>query len=156
MNWKEVRDELKIRSEKFRDFGHYDKISKNVRIDLLKTHNNTCRYCGGVYPKYLICTFISDVKTNDLCCRACYLITHINYGLYKELRLYYSHMKQIDIVKKTIEFIIDNDRIPLPFEIDPDILQTPISLLEFINIVNNYDRGLIIWRFLIKKVLKKV
>ena len=139
MDWQKIRYELSIKSEKFRDFGHNDKIAKNVRNDLLKTFNYTCRHCGGVYHKYMICTYIPDCKSNDILCRLCYLITHLNYGVYKELKVYYSHLSQIDIIRKTVDLIIENDRIPTPLEIDPNILQVPISILEYINIINNYD-----------------
>jgi hypothetical protein len=47
-------------------------------------------------------------------------------------------MSQLDIVKKTAEYIIDNDEVPFPNKIDPNIKTSPLSILEFIKILNNY------------------
>lgn len=139
MNWSAVRDTLSPKCENFKDFGHYDKISKKDRTKILAENNYSCRYCGGIYSKYLMSTYIPSVKSSDIACRACYLITHLNYGNYTELRVYYSTMSQLDIVKKTVDYIIDNDEVPLPNIIDPNIKTSPLSILEFINVLNNYS-----------------
>lgn len=140
MNWTNPRDVLIPNCKNYGDFGFADnKFNKQVRGQLLEQHKNTCRYCGGTYAKYLICTYIPNSKVNDLCCRLCHMITHINTVLFGQIELYYSETSQIDIVKKTIEYVIKNNVIPQPFQIDNNIKLTPISLLEFVNILNNYD-----------------
>ena len=139
MKWLEVRETLVHRSELFRDYGHYDKISKKNRGTILADNNYTCRYCGGVYPKYLISIYIPKAKVTDIACRLCFLISRLNYGNYNEIKLYYSEMNQLDIVKNTVEYIIANNSIPSPNLIDKNIKTSPISVLEYINIMNNYD-----------------
>lgn len=137
MNWTTPRDVLIPRCPDFKNYGHNEKVSKNERAKILTNNNYTCRYCGGYYVKYLICSYLEDIKGYDVCCRICYLITHLNYGFYNELKLYYSTMPQIDIIKKTVEYTINYSKIPQPTDIDPNVKTVPISLLEYINILNN-------------------
>lgn len=139
MNWLKSRDVIIPTCESFKYFGHNDKFTKQLRNNILSENNYSCRYCGGIYPKYLICIKINQINKIDICCRICYIITHLNYGLFKELKLYYSLMPQLDIIRKTVDFIIKYNEIPPPNKIDENIELTPISLIEFINILNNYD-----------------
>ena len=112
MNWLQIRETLSHRCESFRDFGHFDKFSKKDRSKILANNNYSCRYCGGIYPKYLISTYIPYAKVSDVACRICFLVTHLNYGFYNEIKIYYSLMSQVDIVKNTVDYIIDNNEIP--------------------------------------------
>ena len=137
MDWLQERDIIIPKCNNYRDFGYSDNFSKKIRNEILSKNNYTCRFCGGIYPKYLICSYISYAKCNDVLCRACYLVTHLNSGLFEELQLYYSIMPQCEIIRKTVDYIINNNEIPLPTKIDNDIKLLPISLLEFINILNN-------------------
>ena len=139
MNWLSERDTILPQCENYRDFGFNDNFSKKIRNEILAINNYTCRYCGGIYPKYLISCYILQSKCNDIVCRACYIITHLNSGLFNEINLYYSEMSQIDIIRKTIDLIIKNNQIPLPSLIDENIKILPISILEFINILNNIE-----------------
>lgn len=139
MNWLNSREELKHRCESFRDFGHFDKISKKDRSKILTDNNYSCRYCGGIYPKYLMSTYIPHSKVSDVACRMCFLITHLNYGFYNEMKIYYSEMSQLDIVKNTVKYILDNNEIPEPLTIDINLKTSPLSMLEYINILNNYE-----------------
>ena len=139
MNWLNPRDELLHRCENFRDFGHYDKISRKNRGEILAENNYTCRYCGGVYPKYLMSVYIPHAKTSDVTCRMCYIITKLNYGHYNEIKIFYSLMSQLDIIKNTVNYLIDNNEMPKPNQIDKDVQTSPLSVLEYINLLNNYD-----------------
>ncbi|QKF93627.1 hypothetical protein QKU48_gp0169 [Fadolivirus algeromassiliense] len=139
MNWLQVRENITPKCENFRDFGHNDKFSKQTRNKIIMENKYSCRYCGGIYPKYLICCYIPSQKCNDVCCRICYIITHLNYGLFQEIKLYHSTMPQLDIIKKTVQYILDNNEIPSPDSIDNNIKLAPFSLLEYINLLNNYD-----------------
>lgn len=107
--------------------------SKN-RNDILANANYTCRFCGGIYPKYLICIKIGT--QTDVCCRACLIITHLNLGNSQQIKLIWSDMSQIDIIKQTVNHIITNNKIPLPTDIDPSAMLPPLSLFEYIAILN--------------------
>jgi len=137
MNWTVPRDTLIPRCPDFKHYGHNEKITRNDRGKMLVQNNYTCRYCGGYYPKYLICSYIEDIKNHDICCRICYLITHLNYGFFNEIKLYYSEVSQVDIIQKTVTYVINNNKIPEPNDIDSNVKELPLSLLEFINILNN-------------------
>lgn len=137
MNWTEPRDTLVPRCPDFKYYGHNEKIAKNERGKILQQHNYTCRYCGGYYPKYLICSYLEHIKLHDVCCRMCYLITHLNYGFFNELQLCHSEKSQTDIIKNSVEYVINQNKIPDPTDIDTNVKSAPISLLEFINILNN-------------------
>lgn len=139
MNWQKERDILIPRTENYRDFGFNDKIMKQTRNNILTQNNYTCRFCGGIYKKYLICSYFEYDKSDDINCLACHLITHLNNGRYKEINLYYSLMTQIDIVRKTVNYVIEHQEIPLPSVIDPNVKSSPISILEYISILNNNE-----------------
>lgn len=139
MIWEKERDKLYPQTSKFQDFGHTEQISRNERCKILQKYNSTCRYCGGKYQKYLMCTYIPNTRSNDICCRACYIITHLNSGLFDEIKIYYSTMSQVEIVRETINYIINNNEIPHPIDIDKNIKKVPISVLEYINIINNHE-----------------
>jgi len=132
MHWRKSRDIIK---SKCNNLGNKLIFTKFERLILLAENNYTCRYCGGVYYKCLIIKQIGNV--NDIMCWLCYLVTHLNSGHFRETKLYYSKMSQKKIIKKTVDFIIENNEIPLPTKIDENIKLTPISLLEYINILNN-------------------
>jgi len=138
MKWTIPRDILIPRCPDFKYYGHNEKIARNERAKILLQNNYTCRYCGGYYSKYLICSYLENAKCHDVCCRMCYLITHLNYGFFNEIKLYYSELSQIDIIKKTVEYIIKNNSVPPPTDIDPNVNSLKISVLEFINILNSY------------------
>lgn len=139
MDWLKERDILISKCEDFRDFGHNDKFTKSARNKIVCENNYSCRYCGGVYPKYLICIYIPSLKCNDVVCRICYIITHLNYGLFDEVALYYSTIPQVEIIRNTVDYIIDNNDIPNPSNIDSNVKLAPLSLIEYINILNKYN-----------------
>ena len=139
MNWTPARDIIIPFCENFRDYGHHDKFSKSARLKIIAEGNYSCRYCGGIYPKYLMCVYLPSSKCNDVCCRICYIITHLNYGLFQEVELYYSTIPQLEIIRTTVDYIITNNDIPDPAIIDPSLQTPPISLLEYINILNTSD-----------------
>lgn len=139
MNWLKERDTLFPKCQDFKNFGNTNKLSKQNKTNILNNNNFSCRYCGGIYTKYLIGCYISEINDHDVSCRACYVITHLNWGMFKELKLYYSKLSQVEIVKKTVDYIINNNEIPSPNIIDPLLKTVPISILEFVNIINNYS-----------------
>ena len=123
---------------------------KRLRINVIKKYNGVCRFCGGTYSKYLTCFRLKNNKDNDnkltnfdICCRACNIINNINYGSLDEVLLYHSNLSQLEILRKTINFILENDRIPDVLEIDKNAKNIKISLLEFISIlISNKNKKL--------------
>lgn len=140
MEWEEPREKLKLRTVSLSKT--LPKIDPKVRADLLVKYNYTCCYCGGRYKKYLIKNVI-NLKTDDVdvCCRLCFLLTNLNGGYHREMDIYYSHLPQLDIVRKTINHIIKNNIVPSPLDIDSKVKKTNLSVLEFINIVNGYQKA---------------
>lgn len=99
---------------------------KNLRNQILKRDNNTCRFCGIILNKWLICDHIDgNASNNDLDnlgvnCLGCDAIRHCGFsGMQGWLILRKSLLKQEEIVRKTYEFYLKNETNPLPKEIDP-------------------------------------
>lgn len=92
-----------------------------------------CSYCGGKFRRNMRQVIIGTKKYT--CCDMCYYITHINYGARGNLCVCYSKMSQYDIIKKTIDYIKENDIIPFFNEIDKDVKIVPISIIEYSNIL---------------------
>lgn len=135
MNWLAPRFPLTPSKTDFSHLHPNTKLTIQERNQLLKKNNFTCRTCAGTYRSYLIATFIQEENCFDLLCPACRVITHLNTGLSKGIDLYYTEMDQLDIVRKTIDYIISTKTMPTVQTIDPQAKQVPISLLEFINLL---------------------
>lgn len=138
MNWLNVREEIKPISKNFKYFGHNEKISNKMRQCVSSNNNYTCRYCGGLYPKYLMGIELNNEVLDeiDVCCRACYIVTHLNFGFLNEVKLYHSTLTQLEIIRKTIDFVIKNNRLPKSIDIDKKVKELPISLIEFMNLIS--------------------
>jgi hypothetical protein len=148
MNWTSPLNHVLI--PKTLDFNHFGAATngtsissrKKMRDKVLIRDHHTCIYCGGFYLKYLICIHKDgNYKNNDqnnlgMACRACFIISFLNLGNFREIKLYWSTMSQLEIVRKTMDYIIEKSEIPSPYEIDKNIKKAPISVLEFINILN--------------------
>ena len=144
MNWNKTRRVLKADCIDYKTFGFTDtSYNKKSRAATLKKYNSTCAYCGGQYQKFLICSYFGDIDGTDLSCKFCHTITHLNYGFNSSLELYYSELEQDEIVRKTVDYILNNNSVPQPHEIDKDVKNVPISLLEYINLINYKDNNVL-------------
>lgn len=146
MNWSNPRSELSILTGDLNYLGKQKSGISNsgwrkLRDQTLKNRKNTCRYCGGKYTKYMICFHLDENPKNndkdnmDISCRLCYIATHINYGHIKDLLVCYSSLSQTEILRKTINFIVDNDYVPEPSDLDPNVKKAPISLMELCSVL---------------------
>ncbi len=141
MNWTPGRAILKASNVNYDDLHKKSNVSNQNRLKILKENLYTCRTCGGTYKSYLMMDLIKDKEQRyyDTYCRACYTITHLNSGVSDNIEIYQSTMSQIDIVKNTIDYIINNNRLPKPIEIDSKIIHVPISALEYIILLNHIN-----------------
>ena len=139
MEWKEPRIILNATKVIFTHSHSKPKLTDQERNKLLKMHNYSCRSCGGTYKSHLISTYIIQEDCHDVYCSACHAITHLNNGIPKSIDIYYSTLSQLDIVKKTVNYVIVNGFIPLPTEIDPQVELSPISLFEYVNLLDHID-----------------
>lgn len=139
MEWLIIRETLEPNIGDFSQYGNnWLKIDYKEKEKILKNQNYSCRYCGGKYNKYM--NIIKDKKDNkvDICCYLCFIVNNLNIGHFKEIKLYISEKIQTEIVQKTVELLLkNNNKIPSPVDIDPNIKIPPISLLEYINILIN-------------------
>ena len=118
-----------------------------LRKIAIQKANNICRYCGGQYNKFVTCIHMDGNKNNnkldnlDICCRACYNITHINYDYESTLSLCWSSKSQVDIVRRTVDHFIKRGKKPTIQDIDSQAKAIPLSLVEFSNILfsHRYD-----------------
>ncbi len=141
MHWTPVRSILKPSNVVYDELHKKTNVSNQDRLKILKENAYSCRGCGGTYKSYLMMDLIKDKepKYYDTYCRACYTITHLNSGVSDNIELYQSTMSQLDIVKTTVDYIINNNKIPKPIEIDPKIIHVPISILEYIILLNHIN-----------------
>lgn len=149
MNWSKPRDNLIISRYDTNISIDYNENStrwRNLRKITLDRLKYICRYCGAYYQKYMIAISLANDDDHkfslgniEICCRACYLITHINYGFNDEMILCRSKLSQLDIVKKTIDYVILNRNIPDIKMIDSNAQKSPITLLELSYILSIHD-----------------
>lgn len=135
MEWKNPIVNLSIQK--------YDStIDKNIRkykYSITKKYNNICCYCGGNFSNYNYINSDNSTKKEDvyLCCKFCHMILNFRHSYCNSLLLCWSDMSQIDIVRNSIDYIIINGTIPQVSDIDKNAKNLNISLIEYINIINN-------------------
>lgn len=79
-----------------------------------------CTECGFKYN-----------KTRDGLCRLCFMINDVKMQYINELILCYSKLTQKDIVLKTINFISIKGKIPMPTDIDADVILAEYPLYKY-------------------------
>src|SRR5690606_2473607 len=102
--------------------------------NILIKNQSRCYFCGGFYPKYMIC-FKSDKDKLDTACRLCHIVTHLNHNYQNEIVLCYSKMSQLDIVRKTVDKTVELGTVPSILEVDPKAKLIDLSIYEFANIL---------------------
>jgi hypothetical protein len=139
MEWTDARDTLTPTKINYKNLYYKPVIGGMDRNKILKGCNYTCRTCGGVYKTYLMLSYVLKDDCYDMYCNACHIITHLNIGLPKGIDVYSSKLSQLDIIKKTVDYIVENNRMPKLQDIDPKIEDSPISLFEYVNLLDHID-----------------
>lgn len=134
MNWSETNNILRPYVSKIESIVKSYTDYSSVRKSVLERNKSRCYFCGGLYPKYMIC---SRVKNNDLgtMCHMCYIVSHLNYNFSEEITLCYSEIDQREIVRKTVNSIIKTGYVPSIIEIDQNAKMIDISIFEFSNML---------------------
>lgn len=135
MNWTKPLYNLAPGTMDYKYFGQTRKVIN--RKEIVNKYKHTCCYCGGKYEKFINCIHIKDQPV--VICRFCMIITQLNDGTFDKYNVYCSTLSQLDIVRKTVNFILSNSRIPLPNEIDPNVKTSPFSSIEYVNFLNNLE-----------------
>jgi hypothetical protein len=138
MQWSIPIHNLEHSTSLYENFGHGEKINQNVRHHTLRNMRNICGFCGGQYKKYLICSEFRNDTFDGLVmnCKMCYIIRHLNYGFFEEILLFRSKLTQIQIIQKTVDYIIKYNQIPNPIEIDSHIEPSIMSVIEYTILCN--------------------
>lgn len=139
MNWQNPRNPIQLSKVGYNKIHNPMKPNQQERINILKNNGYTCRSCGGTYASYLILVYIANENTYDTQCPFCNTLSKLNNGISSGIELYYSKLSQLDIIKKTVDFVIANNSIPNILTIDPDAKFVQISLLEYVNIMEHIN-----------------
>ena len=143
MQWTKPRDVLTLATHSLNNLSKQDENTtttwRTLRSNTLKKYANSCRYCGGVYDKYLICFYLDDSNKNlDVCCRMCHTVNRLNYRLLTnldEIVLIHSKMSQLQIVRSTIDWVIKYNQIPSVPDIDPKAQKLNLSVSEMCSVL---------------------
>lgn len=139
MEWNKSREKLNMSVSDINYIGKSETKNSNwktMRNKVLNKTKNSCRYCGGRYSKYLICFHLDKDGSNnkmenlDMCCKMCYIITNLNYGHFDDIILCWSKMSQLDIVKNTINYVLQKHRLPTIEDIDKNAKKLSLSVIE--------------------------
>lgn len=113
------------------------KYTTNQRRKLHKfcveTGISTCVYCGGSYKK----TFYSEILEKDdenvliPCCQLCHMLTEFMPQYSKLICIYDSQMHQLDIIRQTVEYILQTKQIPTVNDIDKNATIIKIKPVKF-------------------------
>lgn len=137
MNWQEPREQLQLSKIGYNKLHNPIKPNQQERLDILKNNKYTCRSCGGTYASYLILVYVANENAYDTQCPFCNTLTKLNNGISSGIELCYTELSQLDIIKKTVDYVIANNTTPNILMIDPDAKYVDISLLEYVNIMEH-------------------
>lgn len=110
----------------------------------VKKNNGKCNFCG-IECKKINITLVrnsTDVneKTSLICCKICKMIYECHYTYEKELILCYSKLQQNEIVIRSINYIKNNNCIPMITNIDPDAMRLNLSLIEYLDVIGQKNK----------------
>ena len=92
--------------------------------------NKSCDYCGG---EYKVVFLINGYKI----CPVCRLVSHIKYNTINNIVIIYSKLSQLDIVRKSVEYIMKKSCLPCAYDLDPSSELINLSIIEYYNIITN-------------------
>lgn len=106
--------------------------------------NILCCFCGNTYKKLNFCVIHNNNNKNiyKQCCQLCFIVNCYCESYSKMVTVCESSMSQIDIIQATTKYIIENNNIPSPCDIDKKchtINLHPNIFFRNINEVDNYD-----------------
>lgn len=118
---------------------------RKLRSDTLSKADYQCRFCSIRSDKYMVCDHIDGNASNNeidnlgINCPICDLIRHSGRASSrKEIVLMISNLSQLEIVKFSQQYFIQNKKIPLPYQIDSDVQKIPDDV-EFNLMIQNYS-----------------
>lgn len=98
---------------------------RKLREDVIRRYGGRCRFCGSKFTKYLVCDHMDGNASNNdpsnlgINCRLCDWMRHCGLsGLKGMTVMRKSKLDQVEIVKRTYRYYLENKCWPKPEEID--------------------------------------
>lgn len=96
--------------------------------------HSPCYYCGGTYHSYDTCNYIENKFVPT--CNLCHVITEFapHYSCF--VKPCSSNLTQREIIRKTVDFIGSQHRVPEVLEIDPSTKICKLKPVQFYRLVS--------------------
>lgn len=132
MNWKKPQKDLTLECVSY--FDDFKKLSLNDKINIQKKCRDVCVYCGGEYRYYVY-------VDNEIICEFCNMVVNFN-NVNNNMYVCYSTKNQVDIIRCTVDYILKHHKIPLPVDVDENVMAVCISKYELSNLLikNSCDK----------------
>lgn len=122
--------------------GRNQQIFETHKQEILDKSHNVCSYCGGKYKKLSQCVFSNKSKPTKsnmvACCTFCYIVSNFSSYYIQHIEIRQSKMTQLQIIRKTSNYIFQNNCIPTPEQVDPKVEPSTILANQYFVMGNAY------------------
>lgn len=116
----------------------YSSTQRREQSIFLKTNRHvSCVYCGCNYKKSPSWTYINDELMP--CCMLCHILTNFIPQYSKQIHICTSKLSQIEIITRTVNYIIKNRHIPNILDIDECAKTVKLRPVKFFNNLVDYE-----------------
>lgn len=116
-----------------------DDEKKTMKIFCRNYTPAVCAFCGGTYKKLQKCISIGAVIIKNLrhCCSLCNSLIAYTSSQNKCLKIAVSNLSQLEIIRKTINYILKNKTTPDIESVDPEADESDVICNKFFNNATN-------------------
>ena len=124
-----------------------DEIEMKLDIDLFdidfdeykRKNNNFCYFCGFNFDDNSVNTYLHEKKKIIKTCCLCNIVSNFKIHNIEDVLIGISKLSQVEIIQKTIKYIIKNDEFPRIYDIDENAKLVNVMSYKFVKYYEKSD-----------------